>query len=172
MQNKMSFINSIKLVFSILIYTFFSCKGNPKQDIYKDHLLKIIYILPDTININQKLNGQILYKSEFDTINLVEDESRYVFLYINVNDYITKNYTDFLKQPHDTFVPKKGGHNLFNIENIVFNKEGKQYIDGYFVDEVWLKRNSFNDEFKVPMIKTKFFHSIVVLDTVVSDKTF
>lgn len=156
-------VNNIKYFFVICIIIF-SCKPeNNKKFSEKD---VIIYIqLPDTIQRKDSVLGVLYYESVFDTIQLMKDEKRYVFLYLNKTKIPTKSFKEFLTKDRDTFVTIKDGSSIIPISDISFDSIGNYFLDGYIIDQLWLNKmrvENNNEKIRIPTIETKITHSIYV----------
>ncbi|MDN3676338.1 hypothetical protein QWY90_03320 [Flavobacterium paronense] len=94
---------------------------------------------PDTIVLNRKYKGRIVYKGILDTITTsFEDEhSRYIKVVLMTSDKLNGHLETLRKMAKDTF----GAINYREIPfyDISFKKPGVNYIQGYIIDQVFLE---------------------------------
>jgi len=137
------------ILYFILILFFVSCKQennnlknkNPKKANYTSYSSKSAswdLYFPDTIILNRKYDGRIVYKGILDTITTsFEDEhSRYVRVVLMTSDKLNVDIETLRKTKKDTF----GAVNYREIPfyNISFKKLGVNYIHGYIIDHAFL----------------------------------
>ena len=130
------------LILTGLIMLLMSCRENISTkndvDVSSDTNSSVIetrysFNFPDTVIVGQIYKGTIKYISPLDTIKLKERDRRYLWFYARGNvDMITLK--ELFKVEHDTFVSIGSG--IIPVNNIVFNKKGENYINGYIEDQV------------------------------------
>ncbi len=127
--------NVLKLIILILVYIqIVSCKKEADEKVEYVKFGKTNVVFPDTLILNKKYKGYVLYSSLFDTLNLKLVKDRYINLYIKGNDRKTE-YSELKKIEHDTFVIYED-----TIRFIVnFDKLGKNYLNGFIEDEVYIE---------------------------------
>ncbi|WP_231738023.1 hypothetical protein [Myroides odoratus] len=151
----------------IIIALFISCKNDLKVN--KDTLDYSIEF-PDTIIVDKKYNGRILYQSTLDTLTTSFDDEyhRYVFLCMRKTDNINYSFEELKRKELDTI----GADNYREIAiyNISFSTKGVQYIDGIIVDEAIYdiskdKKNVPNDSlFRHIVHEFRVNKKVVVID--------
>ncbi|MDM1408250.1 hypothetical protein HX062_11380 [Myroides sp. DF42-4-2] len=111
---------------------FISCKKEAKVN---NDTLEYIIEFPDTVIVNKKYQGRILYHSVLDTLTTSFDDEyhRYVFFCMRKTDNINYSFEELKRKKLDTI----GADNYREIAiyNTSFSTKGVQYIDGIIVDE-------------------------------------
>jgi|SRR6476620_353291 len=137
------------ILYFALILFFVSCKQNvvsknkkPKKANYtsysSDEVSWDLYF-PDTIFLNQKYNGRIVYQGILDTITTSFDDehNRYIKAVLMTSENLNIDVETIRKTAKDTF----GALNYREIPfyDISFKKPGINYIHGYIIDLVFLE---------------------------------
>ncbi|TRW89328.1 hypothetical protein [Flavobacterium sp. GT3R68] len=101
---------------------------------------------PDTIFLNRKYNGRIVYKGVLDTITTSFDDkhSRYIQAVMMTSDKLNIDFKTLRKTAKDTF----GANNYreINFYDISFKKPGINYIHGYIIDHLFLEAKGTKPE--------------------------
>ncbi|WP_430400979.1 hypothetical protein [Flavobacterium sp.] len=139
----------------LLIITFISCKqekntrknetGNKSHHTtYNTKSMNWDLHFPDTIILNQKYNGRIVYEGILDTITTsFEDEySRYIKVIFITSDKINVNFETLEKVKKDTFGAIN--HKEIPFYDISFKKLGINYLHGYIIDHAFLEAKGTN----------------------------
>ncbi|WP_309609609.1 hypothetical protein [Flavobacterium sp.] len=171
-------LKSIYSVFTCLLFLFYiSCKEKEtKTKIKGKHYTsysdnKVAYDLhfPDTVHINQKYNGKIVYKGILDSITTTfgdKKKDRYILYMMTTTDRVDYDFKHLKKIAKDTF----GATNYRTIPfyDVKFNKLGVHYIDGYINDNVLLdiltKDNISTDKVRYIENEVRATHKVVVIE--------
>ncbi|WP_430614126.1 hypothetical protein [Flavobacterium sp. JP2137] len=97
---------------------------------------------PDTIYVNQKYDGEILFESHYDSITKVftnEDKKRYVFVSLALTNRIDYDFNYLKTIVNDTFGAID--NRKIPIYNVSFDYEGVFFIDGIINDAVMINLN-------------------------------
>ncbi|RNL83110.1 hypothetical protein ED312_15720 [Sinomicrobium pectinilyticum] len=140
---------------------FSSCNNKTKKKEEKNSTSQIEIKLPDSLQMNTEMEGEIIYRSDFDTVRLKNGEKRYIYLYLSEGDSPLSDFRELKKQEMDTFVPINDEH-LIPVYNIVFEKSGKKFINGVLVDQIF--KNEEEGNVKITTLETKVIHPIVIYD--------
>jgi len=159
-------VKVINRMFIVMVFFFLiSCKlDKNKENILKKEVVVRIQ-LADTIKLKDTIIGVVNYESDFDTIKLARDEKRYVFLYLRKTKYLTKSFEEFLTKERDTFATLEDGSNIIPIYDIQFDSIGEYFLEGYIIDELWLKNMRVingDDRIRVPRIGTRIIQPVYV----------
>jgi len=136
-----------KLLFTLVLTCLvISCKQEnksyPDVDIKKNEDVFLDFYFPDTVKLNAKYFGKILYKSSLDSITTElfkeGDSLRILALYLRKKKSIEgSNYKNIINAVEkDTFVPYKSDSIAFNLK---FINKGLNYIEGVLEDKIYLK---------------------------------
>ena len=165
-------ITFFTLLFSI---TFTGCVNKSKIDESSkknknEDLMSVYFDFPDTVIINKKYNGKIIFKSDLDTITESFNDSiynRYVFYFMQKGN----NYTGLKSSELNKYIKDTIGalnNRTIPLYVIQFNKLGKQYFDGFIYDFVVIDtlKKGANNKHKVKLIENKFRinHQITVIE--------
>lgn len=146
----------VNISFLIIIISFLSC--NLKKKGNSQPFLKID--LPYEANLNEELKGNLIYSSPFDKIPINSEERRYIYLYLAVVDKPTHEYKKFYQKVTDTFI--RIGDRIIPIDGIKFKKKGKQYINGFIIDQLYKEDPNDKSKFRISTIETKVISPIKV----------
>jgi len=145
-------------IFSLFI-TITSCKNiEKKEPKHNQEDVEISINLPQKIIANREVEGEIIYSSYFDTINLKDDERRYISLYLTKSNKRIENLNELKLVRLDTFVAIN--NNIIPIFDLKFTKKGEMFLEGYIVDEVYLYKDK--EDLRIKTLETKISHSIIV----------
>lgn len=145
-------------LFSLFI-TITSCKNKDKEEPRHDlEEVEISINLPQKIIANREIEGEIIYSSYFDTINLKKNERRFISLYLTKSNKRIENINELKLIKLDTFVAIN--NNIIPIFDLKFTKKGEMFLEGYIVDEVYLYEDKEN--LRIKTLETKLSHSIIV----------
>jgi len=142
--------NFFYILCPFLMIIFFSCKKTIDNTFNKKNVDSsdtreyfLDFYFPDTVNIKNVYEGEIIYKGVLDTITPIlfvnDDTLRIVSLYIKDNTKLIKNdYEHIIKsQESDTFYPTKEKNKI--LFKYSFNRLGVNYLEGVLEDEVYIK---------------------------------
>jgi hypothetical protein len=121
--------------------------------------VKVNINLPSSIPVDKYIEGEILYKSNFDTLKLNENERRYITLYLAKSKNRIQSINELKKMQMDTFVSIS--NNIIPIYDLKFNEKGEMFLEGFIIDEIYLN-NTDQEVYKVKTLETKITHSIIV----------
>jgi len=164
----------IKVSLLLLLLLHVSCK---KESITEENNMESVeqinerypkFIFPDTLIVNKKYNGKILYKGVNDSITTKVGGSgkktRYI-LYIH--DKVSKPFKaieDVYKSKNtDTVIALQAGH--IDLLGISFSKTGVHYIDGIISDELFFKELDSKGMVEIKKTITFIGHKVVVIDS-------
>lgn len=173
----------------LMFYTFitFSCKHEKEvNDFFLNNINntnegknnKIIAFkikFPDTIFVNQSVDGIIEYKSFLDTITTTfgqEEKYRYTRFILTTTDNIDYDFKRLKQIAKDTF----GAINNRTIPfyDIKFKRSGIYYIDGLINDVVVIdlhtKDSEGNDLFRLIENEERVTHKVTVVERPISKK--
>ncbi|MBA4153160.1 hypothetical protein [Flavobacterium sp.] len=124
------------ILFSICIIFCISCRKEVEVN-QKSAYQDIKFIFPDTVYVNESYNGQISFKSDFDTITTsLSDYQKARFL--EYSFWLTKKPIEdnkLLKEMvTDTFVAET--NRVIPLYDIKFDKLGVNYFNGIIKDEI------------------------------------
>lgn len=124
---------------------------------------------PDTIFVNQSVDGVIEYKSILDTITTSfggEEKNRYTRFILTTTDDIDYDFKYLKRIVKDTF----GARNNRTIPfyDIKFTKSGIYYIDGLINDVVFIdlytKDSEGNELFRLIENEERVTHKVIVVE--------
>ncbi len=142
-----------KIIIIVTLIFFYACsKEKPKNNNLVDNgiQVKLSIDLPNIIKKGDTINGIVTYRSDFDTIKLKETERRYIFAILGKKNEIAK---DTFALINDSIIP---------IYDIITDKLGNIFLDGYILDEVYLEFESKKGMIKKRTVKTNFSHTVTV----------
>ena len=150
--------NKMNHIFLLVFLSLMSCNersqiGNSQMDV------KVNINLPSSIPVDKYIEGEILYKSNFDTLKLNENERRYITLYLAKSKNRIQSINELKKMQMDTFVSIS--NNIIPIFDLKFNEKGEMFLEGFIIDEIYLN-NTDQEVYKVKTLETKITHSIIV----------
>lgn len=148
--------NNAICVILLVFLSIISCEKKGKAD--PKEKVKVEVSLPTSIFVNEEIEGDVIYTSDFDSIKLDSEERRYIFLYLTKSKDPIRSFEDLKKVQTDTFVAIT--NNIIPIYDLKFNKKGKVFLEGYILDQVYLK--DVKDSIKVRTIETRISHPITV----------
>lgn len=154
--------NKYRYTIFVALFLISSC-NNRKSEIKKVSSLTNFEInLPDSIEVNKDVFGEITYSSVFDTVVLKENERRYIFLYLAKTKKPIANFEEFKKVNMDTFVRLE--NKVIPIYDINFNTKGAVFLDGYIIDQIFLDSETDSKKVNISTFETKINHPIIVYD--------
>ena len=133
------------VLYLTLLLFFVSCKQENKNlkkvhyTYYNSKEVSWDLYFPDTVVLNRKYNGRIIYKGILDTITTSFDDehSRYIKVYLKTSDKLKIDVKTLQKMAKDTFGAISNKEIPFY--DISFKKLGVNYIHGYIVDHAFLE---------------------------------
>lgn len=140
-----------------LFLTITACKEKEKEENNQKEV-EISINLPQKIIANRGIEGEILYSSHFDTLNLKDNERRYITLYLTKSSKRIESIDELKLAELDTFVAIN--NNIIPIFDVEFTEKGKMFLEGYIVDEVYLYETK--EDLRIKTLETKLSHSISV----------
>ena len=157
------------LLFILTIALFMCCKNeahksNVVKQSEKEYFLDLYF--PDTVNIRNIYEGEIIYKSALDTITtklfVKGDSLRMLTLYLKSNIKLIQDDYDHILRSNkvDTFIPYTSDKIVFKYK---FERLGVNYLEGVLEDEIYFKES---DTSKLRII-TKYNH--IILPVFVTD---
>lgn len=148
-----------QIIIYVTIFLLFSCK---KNEPINQEAIKIIPVdrnfsqttfhFPDTVQMNKIYEGRIYYKSLFDTLNAVIGKNRFITYRYKANNTVL-DYTKLVQTKHDSAYIR----NDTLYFKIKFSKKGKNYINSYIIDDVYIEtRDSIREiekiiDFNIPV---------------------
>lgn len=152
---------NIRYLVSTIFIVFFSTNScnlkNKKVPFGKNEEVTEIN-LPDSIMVDSVFGGYIEYDSSWDSLKGMDLEKKYTFLYITLSQTRLNSFKNLKKVDHDTFVQIE--NNIIPIYDLKFKKRGKMILQGFIVDQYFLKHNS--DFKRIITEELKITHPIVV----------
>jgi hypothetical protein len=163
----------------ILSFVIFSCKkevnekthlvDKPKESqLFIGQNLEYKFVFPDTVYINKKYRGEIIYKSAFDTITTSFDDekkSRYIKYYFRESDNLNYNDKRLKKNITDTCGAIDSHKIPFYIK---FKKVGTKYVDGIIHDHVFIDtikgKTKPEDKVRYVEMEMRASHKVIVID--------
>lgn len=132
-----------------------SCKEKEKN---QQEGIEVTINLPEKIIANREIEGEIMYSSHFDTLNLKDNERRYITLYLTKSGKRIESIDELKLIELDTFVAID--NNIIPIFDLEFAEKGQMFLEGYVVDEVYLYETK--EDLRIKTLETKLSHSIIV----------
>lgn len=155
-----------KFVVLIIISCGISCEKNKENDSsFVNNKYSVSISLPNTIKVNEELNGLIEYKSDFDTItksftDTTNFKTPYFYIYqpqendVDMNNLVIR----------DSF---KLWSNKIEVNNFWFSKKGSYNFLAMIKDEIMLfsyKENGKTDSIRILSNQYFIHHKIQVTD--------
>ncbi|MBU2997467.1 hypothetical protein KO500_13545 [Cellulophaga baltica] len=121
---------------------------NPRQKTFEviGESKRLEYKLPDTLQLKDTLNGYLIFKSSFDTLNLREEDDHFVDFYFAKTNSISNKFEEFSQKKIDTFARIRDS--IIPIFNITFDKKGSQLFEGYIVDYLFQEHSEDSIRFR------------------------
>jgi hypothetical protein len=139
-------MNNIQVIlFGLVTFLMFSCDNGVNKDKNSNpqNSAEILNFFPDTILIDAVYEGKINYTSELDTIQLSEEDNRFIFLFISTEKGEFNTVESIKKVKHVAFTSNKENEIYYTLK---FDKDGLNYINCIIEDMVIL--NSFTNDGK------------------------
>jgi len=165
------------IVKMILVLTLFSCKKdnnkgteNINNEIQTSISKKVEFkfLFNDTVYLNKKYTGEILYKGLLDTISnkvgTKGDVSRFIEYHYRLSNTIDYS-VNFLETKIKLDTVSAVSVDTIPFYNIKFTKLGVNYIDGIIDDGAYLANYYEDGKMRVIANRTRATHKVIVIDS-------
>lgn len=175
MRKETVLMPAMVLKVSLVLILLFSCKENNNINTKNNSLKEIKsienefkFVFPDTVVMNEKYQGKILYKGILDTLTTKlgtgDKVSRYIIYNYIKTDLVSNNISEI---EGNSKLKRVAGlqYDYIDLLNISFSNKGVYYLDGFIRDEVHLEVLN-SDKVRQIVNKTRAVHKVVVIDTI------
>ena len=160
------------IVINILcLFLFTSCAKEEKTEIgtktYENEY-PFRFVFPDTVVVDKKYNGKILYNSKNDSITTKVAgnglKSRHVlYIYSKVNEPFKDFKEVYANKGSDTIMALQTTH--IDLINFSFSETGIHYIDGIISDQIFSKKIDNRGRVNISKSNILVGHKVVVIDS-------
>lgn len=167
LKNLMTNMKNKNLVLILLaVFIIISCSDNKgdkkasKKNLGSKYIFSIKHF-PDTVLVDKIYEGEIEYESELDTINLPNEDERFIFLYITTQKGSFKDIEAIKKVEHEVFKIDKNGIIAFRFK---FKNTGVNYFNGMIEDMVILNNHYKDGKARIITHLTEIKKEVFVID--------
>lgn len=158
---------NIRIILVLLIASI-SCRreanrisGKENQEKKQENIIEYAIFYPDTVQKNLPYKGYILFKTDFDTLEIEQGDRRFTFYYAQIAEDVEKSYTLVKNQELDTFGALNNEEIPFEFK---FDKLGNNFVDGFLEDQIILPTED-STEVRLITLDARITFKVFVVDS-------